>query len=35
MEWLLGWVIVLHSVALYCNIGSAVSWNCIASRAGN
>ena len=32
MEWLLGWGIVLQGVALYCNIGSAVGWNCIARQ---
>ena len=32
MEWLLGWGIVLQGVALYCNIRSAVGWNCIAKQ---
>ena len=32
MGWLLGWDIVLQGVALYCNIGSAVGWNCIARQ---
>ena len=32
MGWLLDWGIVLQGVALYCNIGSAVGWNCIAIR---